>query len=65
MVITYDYLKDFFERYGGSVRYAGCDGFDNDADGSIDECDEDQFAPEIVLPSNDQLGIVVGIQSQS
>ncbi|EJK48117.1 hypothetical protein THAOC_33112, partial [Thalassiosira oceanica] len=27
--------------------HLGCDGVDNDCDGDIDECDEDQFPPEI------------------
>lgn len=51
-------FEKFVDRYGPSVRYAGCDGFDNDKDELIDECDEDQFVPEIALPTSDEVSIV-------
>ena len=34
------------------VSYHGCDGADNDGDGFIDECDEDDSPPEIILPGS-------------
>ncbi|CAB9521743.1 expressed unknown protein [Seminavis robusta] len=34
-----------------AVKFAGCDGVDQDADGVIDNCEEDNFPPEVLVGS--------------
>jgi hypothetical protein len=37
-------------KASGFTKYAGCNSKDDDEDDSYDECDEDRYPPELVLP---------------
>jgi hypothetical protein len=35
--------------YSGGVKYAGCDGINQDGDFVCDNCEEDEFPPELLF----------------
>jgi hypothetical protein len=57
MITTYDKLLDIEENiidhtYVNGAKFAGCDGWNQDEDNEADNCEEDDYPPEIVLPVN-------------
>jgi hypothetical protein len=70
METTYDKLLDIEDfvnaKYTPGVKFLGCNAFDEDNNNINDECEEDTFPPEIVLPlSVDRSGGTVRILGKS